>query len=85
MVTKTISIMEDAYNLLLRKKHEDESFSELIRRITGRKKDIMKFAGAWKDISEGEVESMKDNIRSIRKRATSEMLKKLKEDDMYRF
>lgn len=77
--------MEDAYKLLLRKKHKYESFSDVIRRITGKKKDIMKFAGAWKDISEEDVESIKKDILSIRKRATSEVLKKLKEDDMYRF
>lgn len=33
MVTKTITITEDAYGLLARSKLDDESFSEEIRRI----------------------------------------------------
>lgn len=38
MVTKTLTIMEDAYNLLLNHKHIDESFSEEIRRLFANKK-----------------------------------------------
>lgn len=85
MGTKTISVMEDAYNMLVNKKHKNESFSEVIRRMAGKKKDIMKFAGVWKDMSDKEVKSMKMATRSLRRKSTIELLKKLKEDDMHRF
>jgi len=76
MGTKTISIMEDVYEILFRKKHTGESFSEVIRRITGTKKDILEFAGSWKDISDNDAEKMKKKILDLRKKSTSELLKK---------
>ena len=78
MGTKTITIMEDAYEILLRKKHSGESFSEVIRRMTGVKRDIMDFAGAWKNISEKDAENLKESILKLRKKSTSELLKKLR-------
>ena len=38
MGTKTLTIMDDAYNLLMFNKHEDESFSDEIRRVLTKKK-----------------------------------------------
>ena len=38
MATKTLTIMEDAYNLLAENKMENESFSDEIRRILSVKK-----------------------------------------------
>lgn len=70
MTTKTISIMEDVYELLARRKRAHESFSELLRR-TIRKPDILESAGAWKHIPDEEIEEMKANIRK-RRRLTTE-------------
>ena len=75
MTTKTIAIMDDAYNLLAQRKHEGESFSEVIRRVMGTKTDIMKFAGAWENVSEKDAEDMKRNIRELRKKSTRELFK----------
>ena len=72
MGTKTISIMDDAYEILKRNKKEGESFSDVIRR-TMPKKDIMKFAGRWKDI---DTEKMKKDIQKLRKQSTMELLRK---------
>ena len=58
MTTKTITVMEDAYSLMLRNKLGNESFSEVIRRVFSQKRDIMEFAGAWKYIDEKEIEEM---------------------------
>ncbi len=44
MATKTISITEEAYDRLIAKKHEKESFSEVINRITN-KVSLLDFAG----------------------------------------
>ena len=56
MGTKTITITEDAYKKLKVEKMEGESFSELIGRLTDRsRKDLMEFAGAWKDFDVEEI------------------------------
>ncbi|MEK6850002.1 MAG: antitoxin VapB family protein [Nanoarchaeota archaeon] len=78
MATKTITIMDDAYMLLLRNKMKSESFSEVIRRHFTRKRNIMEFAGAWKDMSDKEAEELKRNIENIGKRMTIELARKLK-------
>ena len=82
MVTKTISIMNDTYNILLRKKRKDESFSDVIRRITSVKRDVMDFAGVWKDISDKDINKIKKLIEDLRKKSTADLLKK---DDRHRF
>lgn len=81
MGTKTISIMDDVYKLLLLNKLKNESFSEVIRRNLTKKRDIMEFAGAWKNISDKRIEEMKKDVRELRRRSTEELLK----NDMYRF
>ena len=53
MPTKTITITVEAYERLKREKMEGESFSDVIIRLTERKeRDLMEFAGAWKDAEE---------------------------------
>lgn len=68
--------MDDAYEILLRKKRKDESFSDVIRRIGMGRKDLMQFAGAWKDISEKDIANMKSDIVTLRKKSTLELLNK---------
>jgi predicted CopG family antitoxin len=78
MGTKTISIMDDAHDLLVRNRMGDESFSEVIRRILGKKRKIMEFAGAWKNVSDKEAERMKKRILDLRNRSTKELIRKYK-------
>ena len=70
--------MEDAYEMLARKKANGESFSDVIRRVVGKKNDIMQFAGAWKHLSEEEVENRKKRILELRKESTRNLLKRRK-------
>ncbi len=58
MATKTISITEEAYERLSSKKHEKESFSEVITRITN-KVNILDFAGI---LNKNESEKLSKNI-----------------------
>lgn len=77
MATKTITIMDDAYNLLLSRKNNNESFSEVIRKMAGKKGDIMRLAGAWKHLTSEEVEKRKSDIRKLRKESTKELLNRI--------
>jgi predicted CopG family antitoxin len=69
MATKTITIMEDAYEKLAREKMDDESFSEVIRRITSRKNDLDKFFGSWtKDYAQDVEKSIEEGRKRGRKK-----------------
>ncbi|MBI4155311.1 antitoxin VapB family protein [Candidatus Woesearchaeota archaeon] len=70
MGTKTISIMDDAYELLVRNKKTNESFSQELRRILPKKRSIMEFAGAWADVTEEEAERMKKTIMDYRRNSS---------------
>ena len=83
MGTKNISIMDDAYELLVRRKNKNESFSDVIRReIGGKKVDIMQFAGAWNSISDKDADDMKKTITFFRAKANKELMRKLKRNDL---
>jgi len=62
MATKNISITEEAYKILAKKKMVNESFSKVIVREIG-KRDIMDFAGI---LSSEEADELEENIRKIR-------------------
>ncbi|HLB68817.1 MAG TPA: antitoxin VapB family protein [Thermoplasmata archaeon] len=50
MSVKTVTLSEDAYAALLALKREGESFSDVVRRLAGRGRPLLDFAGAWKDV-----------------------------------
>lgn len=64
MATKTITILEEAYNQLVNDKREDESFSEEILRWSKMKKrpDLRQFAGMWSDMGEDSCNKLKKII-----------------------
>ena len=82
MGTKTITIMDDVYELLARNKRKDESFSEELRRIVPKKGNIMECAGLWADMSDKEAEDMKKTINDFGKRFTKSLLKRTKKYEM---
>jgi predicted CopG family antitoxin len=71
MGTKTISILDEAYENLKREKEKDESFSDVILRLTNRKGSIRECLGKWK-MSDEEVKEFRDEL----KRAWKEFGKK---------
>jgi len=77
MATKTITIMEDAYELLKAEKTEKESFSDVIRKVIPKKKSIWDFAGAWSDVPDEKIEELHETIRKLRQKSTAGMLKKI--------
>ena len=78
MVT-TIQIDEKTKHLLDKLKvHYRHSYNEVIEKMAkeniGGKKDIMFFAGAWKDLEDKEVENIKKSISNLRKSSTKELI-----------
>jgi len=54
VTSKNISISEEVYRLLSLAKLEDESFSDVIRRLV-KKSNLSSSAGLWSDLSEEEL------------------------------
>ena len=66
MVVKTITVREEAYEVMKRMKHGDESFSELFMRISNEKENaVNRFFGSIKIISE-EAEIRRERYKKIR-------------------
>jgi predicted CopG family antitoxin len=63
MSTKTISITEEAYERLKSKKSENESFTDVINKITG-KRSLLELAGF---LSEEEADRLEKHIKEGRK------------------
>ncbi len=70
IMTKVISLSEKAYGTLKKLKRPNESFSDLVLRISGQGhgKSILEFAGSWKGSDIDEVFSM---VMKDRQRSTS--------------
>jgi len=67
VTSKNISLTEDAYELLKRMKMGEESFSDTIRRLAGRRR-LSDCAGLWSDIPEGEIAALMEEIFDLRRR-----------------
>ena len=76
MGTKTISIMEDVYELLSKNKKPNESFSQELRRLVPKKGNIMECAGLWAHMSDKEAEDMKKYIEDFSKKFTKSLIKR---------
>lgn len=67
MATKTLTIMEDVYDLLVENKLKGESFSDELRRIIGAKKKInlMEFFGILNDKEAKEIKDVIEESREL--------------------
>lgn len=74
MPTRTISITEEAYERLKVRKEKNESFTDVINKMAG-KRDIMEFAGI---LSNEEADKLKEHIKK-RRQASRERLNRIRE------
>jgi len=67
MTTKTLTIMEDAYDLLAKNKLEGESFSDEIRRLLSARKRTEILKRYFGILSDAEGKEMMDDLKERRK------------------
>lgn len=63
MSVKTVTLSEDAYDALAALKNEGESFSEVVRRLTGSQILLSSFAGAWAGAPPGRIREVREFLR----------------------
>jgi predicted CopG family antitoxin len=68
MPSKTISVSEDAYDLLSKMKLKNESFTETIKRLAKRRK-LTDCAGLWSDATDEEMKEYWNSITELRDKA----------------
>jgi len=78
MGTKTITIMDDVYELLARNKRKDESFSDMLRKEYSKKGSILDLAGAWSDLSDKDAMEMEKAIKKSREYTRKHVMERIK-------
>ncbi len=63
MVVKTVTLTKDAYDALSALKNEGESFSEVVRRLTGSQILLSSFAGAWNGSPASKVAEVREFLK----------------------
>jgi predicted CopG family antitoxin len=76
MAVKTVTLAQDAYDALSALKTDGESFSDVIRRITGAQTLLSPFAGAWKGAPDAKIREVRKFL-SDSDRLSKEKLRKL--------
>jgi len=76
MSVRTVTLSKDAYDALASLKVEGESFSEVVRRLTGSRTLLSAFAGAWDGVPKSEIDEIRKYIRNS-DRLSREMNRKL--------
>jgi len=68
-MSKSIRLSEEAYERLAARKHEDETFSEVVLRIAG-ERSLLDLAGI---LSDDEAEALREAIATRRERRAAEL------------
>ncbi|OGS51411.1 MAG: hypothetical protein A3K65_00155 [Euryarchaeota archaeon RBG_16_68_12] len=65
--TKTIALDREAYELLKKRKGPRESFSDVVKRLAGKRRKLSDFAGVWRTLSREDVRRIEDAIEAGRR------------------
>ena len=68
MAAKTVALDAEAYELLRRQRRSGVTFSQAVKRIAGRRKSILEFAGMWQDIPDEDFQKIRAALAEGRKR-----------------
>lgn len=75
-MVKTITIMNDAYELLKKAKNENESFSDVIRKIYSKKNvDLSRHLGV---LDKKEYVNLQKDMKKLRENMSKDMKKRFK-------
>ena len=77
MGTKTVTIKEEAYRALRREKRHDESFSDVIARLTSGRGRLAECYGAW-EMDENEMQEFQAALDRYWHRATMQQQRRVK-------
>ena len=72
MASKNVTVTEEAYERLVACKRKDESFTDVLLRLTGSERDVMAGFGAMRDVDgfrEAAEETRADLDEAFRERA----------------
>ena len=75
-MVKNIAIMDSVYESLVKRKLADESFSEEINRLIGKKRNILEFVGVW-NLDDTEHRRRIDLVKKMRSESDKHTLKKI--------
>ena len=67
MASKNIAITEDIYHELLKRKNQDESFTQIISRLIEEKDRSSNYFGHWKDLAREDEKKIDDAKKELRK------------------
>ncbi len=67
MQIKTIALDKEAYDLLKARKASGESFSDVVKRLAGRRRPLSNYAGIWKEIPKEDLKRIEDALEQGRK------------------
>ena len=70
-MTKSISLPDDVYTLLDSIRGKDETFSEVIRRLTGTKGRLMEILDIYPELSE--VTEYEESVNGLRKQIDEDL------------
>lgn len=73
MSAKTVALDEEAYAMLRRQRRSGETFSEAVKRLSGRRRSILDYAGIWKEIPKGDMERISGFLSEGRRRDRGRM------------
>ena len=80
MEIKTIALDREAYDLLKAQKASGESFSDVVKRLAGRRRPLSDYAGIWKEIPKGELKKIEEALergRELDRERLSKLLRRL--------
>lgn len=63
METKTIALDRAAYDLLKKQKASGETFSDVVKRIAGKRRPLSAYAGIWKRMTRSEVRKIEQAVK----------------------